>query len=89
MKRYLIKDTLVATENNPNFAGQCRTYWSGVNAITECESDIKWIAKVDGYKTKAGATKGLKKQKDLADWETVRGYWRHTSIEIVEVEIAE
>lgn len=89
MKRYLIKDTLIATENNPNFAGQRRTYWNGTNVITEDECSVKHIAKVDGYKTKAGATKGLKKQKELAEWETERGYWKHTSVEIVEIEIAE
>jgi hypothetical protein len=87
MKRYLIKDTLVATEKNPNFAGESRTYWNGTNAITEDESNIKWIAKVDGYKTKAGAVKGLKKQQDLAEWETARGFWKHTSVEIIEVEV--
>lgn len=89
MKRYLIKDTMVATENNPHFEGQRRTYWNGTHAITEYERNVKWIAKTDGYKTKAGAARGLKKQKELADWETARGYWKHISVEIVEIEIAE
>lgn len=87
MTKYLIKDTLVATENNLNFAGQTKTYWIGIESVTEYGSDIKWLAKIDGYKTKAGASKGLKKHKELADWETARGFWEHTSVEIVAVEV--
>ena len=85
--KYLIKDTLVATEKNTNYAGQTRTYWSGVEGSIESENDIVWFANLDGYKTKAGATRGLKKHQDLADWETARGFWKHISVTIVEVEV--
>ena len=89
MKRYLIKDELVATEKNSNFAGEQRTYWMGVDAIREKEDNLNWLAKIDGYKTKAGATRGLKKHRELAEWETARGFWKHTSVELVEFEVAE
>lgn len=85
--KYLIKDVLVATEKNPNFAGQTRTYWIGKESTTEDENDIVRVAKWYGYSTKAGATRGLKKQRDLANWETERGFWKHTSVEIVAVNV--
>ena len=86
--KYLIKDTLVATDNNPNFAGETRTYWSGKEDTSTCdELDLKRLAKWYGYSTKAGAARGLKKHKELADWESDRGFWKHTSVEIVEIEV--
>lgn len=86
--KYLIKDTLVATENNLNFAGHTRTYWYGKEDTSTCdELDIKRLAKWYGYSTKAGAMRGLKKRKELADWEMERGFWKHASVEIVAIEV--
>ena len=88
MKKYLIKDILVSTEKNTNFQNKTITYWCGKeDANTSDENDIKSVASWYGYSTKASATAGLRKWKELADWETAQGFWKHISTEIVEVEI--
>lgn len=90
--KYLIKDTLVSTEKNTNFPNKTITYWIGKDDkygsnYTSDEKDIKRVAHWYGYSTKAAATKGLKKHKELADWETEQGFWKHVSVEIIAVEV--
>ena len=88
MKKYLIKDILVSTEKNTNFQNKTITYWCGKEAAsTSDENDIKRVANWYGYSNKASAAAGLRKWKELADWETEQGLWKHISTEIVEVEI--
>lgn len=89
MKKYLIKDILVSTEKNNSFPNKTIIYYCGKEGANTAgdENDIKRIAKWYGYSTKASAAAGLRKWKDLADWETAQGFWKHISTEIVEVEI--
>ena len=89
MKKYLIKDTLISTEKNTNFPNKTLTYYCGKDSNTTDVKDIPRVAKWYGYSTKAAANSGLKKYKSLAEWETSMGFWKHTSVEIIEVEIAE
>ena len=90
--KYLIKDTLVATEKNKDFAGETRIYWVGKASRfggnwTDDESNVQNIASWYGYNTKASAVIGLKRVRENAKWESDRGYWKHTSVEIVAIEV--
>lgn len=87
MKRFVIKVTCEATENNNNFKGETRTYYKAKNSTVENPDHLKYFAKEYGYTTKAAAAMGLKREIDLAEWETANGYWKDTC-ELLEIEIA-
>lgn len=89
MKRYLVKLTCTATENNNNFPNVVHTYYYGKRfQSTENPNHINFMAKYCGYTTKASATSGLKTHQRMAEWETAKGFWKDTC-ELIEVEIAE
>lgn len=91
MKKYIIKVTSVATDNNPNFCGETKVYYYGKGsegpwASTEDKCLVPYIAKNYGYSTVASARAVLKAKQSLCDWETNKGFWKSTC-ELVEVTI--
>lgn len=89
MKRYLVKLTCTATENNKNFPGKVLTYYYGKNNFTlENPIHINSMARYWGYTTKAAATQGFKSHQRMAEAETSRGFWKDTC-ELLEIELAE
>jgi hypothetical protein len=86
---YIIKKHYEATETNENFKGETQTWYCGKQG-SDCRVDgnegtnyLETFVKYYGYATKAGATKALKSAKELAEWETRKGYWKVTA-ELVE-----
>ena len=86
MTRFIIKVVCKATEKNENFKGETQVYYTAKNSTIRNEAYIRFLAKECGYKTKAAALQGLKKENELAKWENGVGYW-NTSCELIEVEI--
>lgn len=78
--KYIIKKHYEATENNPNFKGEIKDYYEGKagHIIGSDHFPAAWEIEEYGYSTKAAAIKGLKVAKELADWETNRGFWNVT-----------
>ena len=87
MKRYLIKSVSVATQENPNFAGETRVYLHGKHLCTEYKEEyLKFYAKEYGYNTAVGAAQRYKSLSDTFKWETEQGFWESTC-EIIAVEV--
>ena len=87
MKMYLIKSVSIATQSNPNFAGETRVYILGKNLCTKYKEEyLKFYAKEYGYKTISGAKQRFKSLKETFEWESERGFWESTC-EIIEVEV--
>lgn len=86
MTRFVIKVTCEATENNNNFKGETQIYYKAKNSSIQNPDYLKFFAKEYGYTTKAAALKGFKRELDLAEWETAKGFWKDTC-ELLEVEI--
>lgn len=84
---FIIKKNYVGTKENPNFAGEKRTYYEG--KAGHLLGDLKgtfpsdWEINEHGYKTYAAALKGLKKVLEINDWEMEMGMWKITS-EVIE-----
>jgi hypothetical protein len=84
---FIIKKHYVATEANPNFAGEQRTYYEG--KAGQLLGDLygtyprNWEINEYGYKTYAAAMRGLKAVLDLANWEMGHGKWTITA-EVIE-----
>lgn len=81
---FIIKKHYEATENNPNFAGEVKDYYEGRagELLSSGEFPSKWQIEEYGYKTLAGAKRGLAKAQELTEWETSRGFWK-VSVSIV------
>lgn len=92
MTKYILKDTLHATANNKNFAGETRTYYLGayghIAGVDEGRKvDVMLEAKISGYNRLCDAKRAQKSAQRSADWETSHGYWSHDTVEIIEVEV--
>ena len=92
MKRYLVKETSTATEQNLNFAGKTCTSWVGKNQqLIRHEAPVGYdlasfdrtcyMAKDYGYKRRCDAMRSwvYKNPENTKYW--------HSTVEIVEVEI--
>ncbi|MBQ9167940.1 MAG: hypothetical protein IJX67_05985 [Oscillospiraceae bacterium] len=81
---FIIKKHYEATEYNPNFAGEVKDYYEGKagHILSSNTFPVKWEIENYGYKTLAAAKRGLKKARELADWETAKGFW-NVSVELV------
>lgn len=81
---YIIKRHYEATENNPNFAGEIKDYYTGkAGEILSTDTlPAQWKIEEYGYKTEAGAKRGLAKAQEMAEWETEHGYW-NVSVSLV------
>ena len=69
MKKYLIKETTTATENNKNFKGITKIFYVGKkeNAM-EKEEYLNYHFLNNGFTTKAAATKALKHYVENCEW---------------------
>ena len=74
---FVIKKHYKATESNPNFAGHEYDAYYGAQEHQICDHRLPTFqeAKAWGFKTLAGARRGLKLQQELAEWETSLGHW--------------
>ena len=84
---YIIKIHYEATKDNPNFAGEIHDWYTGKGGehlSAKDEFPTTYFIQNYGYKTLAAARRGLKAAKELADWETKKGYWIVT-VEIIKV----
>lgn len=78
---YVIKIHYTATEANPTFVGE-HDWYEGKGSVVigdrnEFPSD--WEVNAYGYKTHAGAMRGLKAAQERAEWETKYGFWIATA----------
>ena len=94
MKKYIIKEVETATEQNPNFKGDTQIWYHGKNISRKISSSWEegdrfhnYYIKKYGYSRKIDAYKALYQWKDFAAQEDREGFWKHTSVEIVEVEV--
>lgn len=90
MKRYLVKETSVATENNKNFRGQTQVNYYGkgdrsIAAIYIQEpsmvSNRNYLVREYGYKRKCDAERNWTYKNPLNS-----EYWKST-VEIIEIEV--
>jgi hypothetical protein len=83
---YIIKTHYEATESNPNFVGEHDWYEGKGGVIIGERNELPktWEINEYGYKTHAGALRGLKAAKERAEHETGYGYWVATA-DIVEI----
>lgn len=81
MKRYLVKQVSVATEENPNFAGETHVSFHGNHGIFDINAYSEYLVKEYGYKRRCDA----KRNWTYKNPENSR-FWKST-VEIVEVEI--
>ena len=51
MTKYLVKITATATDDNPNFAGETKTYYYGKGEAEKGKLTLKTFAVMYGYKT--------------------------------------
>lgn len=83
---YIIKKHYVATENNIIFNGVVMDYYEGkgMTILSENQLPSDWTAQTYGYKTLAGAKRGLNAVNALCESETKDGAWVVTA-EIISV----
>lgn len=85
MKRYVVKETSVGTEENPNFAGEVQVWLHGVgdNLLSAREFNrlSDWFIREFGYARKCDAKRNWSYKNPEND-----NYWQST-VEIIEIEI--
>lgn len=93
MKKFIIKSTYTATEQNSNFKGQTHIHYSG-KAYADCggwdgynQQEIrKYSVRENGYDTMRAARIGLAAKNRLNAFEMSYGDWKVHS-EIIEIEV--
>ena len=85
MKRYVVKETSVGTEENPNFAGEVQVWFHGVRdnllSAKEFSRLSDWFIHNYGYKRKCDAKRNwaYKNPENTKFWQSV--------VEIIEFDI--
>lgn len=85
---YLVKKTIKATDNNPNFAGEEKTYFLGKGDRVFSFSDA-FEFETWGYKRKSDAERCIKRDQQLDDERTCEHFWETISREVISMEVGE
>lgn len=81
MMKYLVKVVYTATDNNPNFAGEVKTYWCGKEEHSEVDTYCRWFVEEYGYARRCDAKRNYHMRPENQNNEK---FWTKTA-EIVEV----
>lgn len=83
---FIIKKHYEATADNYDFPGVTIDYYKGRNGETLSKNEIpcRYFIEEYGYKTKAAASRALRTEKKLCDFENKYGWW-NVSASIMEV----
>lgn len=88
MKKYLIKETTTATENNANFKGITKIFYIGKKEHSlEGDKYLNYHFVHNGFTTKAAATKALKHYQDNVNWFNDEYKTWNSIFEIIEKEV--
>lgn len=83
---YIIKKHYKATATNLNFIGVVKDYYEGKagKVLSIDDFPTKYMINEYGYPTLAGAKRGLKTARNLAEHENSFGHWNVT-VDLIEV----